>query len=197
MFKEDLTNFGYIIGDLPRELYLSLNEECKFAESHNKEFISGLTGLGVPKHYFVEKNKNELLNFIEITRLKYDEIYPNLSHIKILSNDLPFYYDKPWINIQKENEFIPNHTHDGIYSYTIWIKIPYNSDDKHTGNFEFTYLNTIGRLSNKIINLNKSFEGKIIMFPAKMQHVVWPFYNNKENRISISGNILLNAKGLN
>ena len=49
---------------------------------------------------------------------------------------------------------------------------------------------------SKVIKLNKKDEGRIVFFPAPMEHIVYPFYTSDEFRISISGNILLNTKKL-
>ena len=39
------------------------------------------------------------------------------------------------------------------------------------------------------IDVDKSFEGKMLMFPAKLQHLVYPFYTSDKERITVSGNI--------
>jgi len=41
--------------------------------------------------------------------------------------------------------------------------------------------------------LDKSWEGTIIVFPAKMLHCVYPFYTSDGTRISLSGNVLLDT----
>ena len=40
--------------------------------------------------------------------------------------------------------------------------------------------------------LGKEYEGKMLFFPSKLLHQVYPFYNCDEDRISISGNININ-----
>jgi hypothetical protein len=193
-----LFNFGFIEDIIPKDLYESLLKECLTAEKKNKKFISGLTGAGVAEHFFVEKNKKKLLDFIKIFKQKYESVFPGTANVKILTKNVNFNFGDPWINFQKKNQFVPNHTHDGILSYTIWIKIPYNSADEfkytggfHAGSFEFTYNSIIGNIQCKTINLNKNDSGKIIMFPAKLLHCVYPFFSTDKTRISISGNILL------
>ena len=42
-------------------------------------------------------------------------------------------------------------------------------------------------------DLNESHEGTMLFFPAKLRHQVYPFYNCDEERISVSGNILVNT----
>ena len=39
------------------------------------------------------------------------------------------------------------------------------------------------------IPVDKSFEGKMIMFPASQYHAVYPFYTSDEERITVSGNL--------
>ena len=105
-----------------------------------------------------------------------------------------------WVNYQKQYEFNPLHKHDGIYSFVIWLKIPYeweeqNKDNKSRakdkGTFSFQYTNMFGELLNTDYKLGKKHEGTMLLFPSRLNHQVFPFYNCEEERISISGNILL------
>ena len=41
--------------------------------------------------------------------------------------------------------------------------------------------------------LDKNSEGRMLFFPAKLNHLVQPFYNCDKERISISGNIRLDV----
>ena len=36
-----------------------------------------------------------------------------------------------WVNYQKQNEFNPVHNHGGVYSFVIWMKIPYDSEKQN------------------------------------------------------------------
>jgi hypothetical protein len=88
------------------------------------------------------------------------------------------------------------HHHEGIISYVIWIKIPYESDDelemgKNASTFELSYSSILGFNLLKQIKLGKKDEGRILMFPSKLNHQVYPFYKCDDTRISIAGNILL------
>ena len=48
-----------------------------------------------------------------------------------------------------------------------------------------------GELLNTDYKLGKKHEGTMLLFPSRLNHEVHPFYNCEEERISISGNILL------
>ena len=52
-------------------------------------------------------------------------------------------------------------------------------------------MDILGQMSNYTYEMNPEMEGTIVFFPAKLKHVVYPFYNCDEDRISISGNIQL------
>jgi len=190
-------NFGYIKSKLPKELYNNLLKECLKARK-NKKLISGLTNKGVPEHFYVEKNYEDLTIFIKKMHIAYENSFPGLSDIKVLTDSVPFSYGVPWINLQKQHEFVPIHLHGGIFSYTIWMKIPYdNTKEEYSGNFQFVYTDVTGASRSETMKLSKKDEGTIIMFPAKLNHIVWPFYDNKDTRISISGNIELDSnKGI-
>tara|TARA_A100001011_G_C13554878_1_gene533931 strand:- start:119 stop:511 length:393 start_codon:yes stop_codon:yes gene_type:complete len=111
-----------------------------------------------------------------------------------------FKLGKPWINYQKKNEFIPNHIHDGIFSYTIWMDIPYDSNEelKEGGNdascFQFSYTDILGITRVHNIRLNKKDNGRMLFFPAKLRHQVYPFYTTDKYRVSISGNVMLDIE---
>ena len=49
-----------------------------------------------------------------------------------------------------------------------------------------------GRIAKHRIFLDKKSEGGMLFFPAKLMHMVYPFYNCDKERISISGNICIN-----
>jgi hypothetical protein len=195
---KDFYNFGYIIADVPKDLYKLLIEESKIAEKENKEMHSGITGKRVAKQYFIKNSLIELNNFIEDLRKEYDNKYPGLSNLRVLTKNAPYFFTTPWINFQKKHEFIPNHRHDGVYSYSMWLKIPYEYEEEtkgggiHASVFEFTYIDVNGYIQSNIIKLGSNFERKVIMFPSKMLHCVYPFYTSDETRLSVSGNILLN-----
>ena len=111
--------------------------------------------------------------------------------------------DKFWVNYQYKNEFNPFHDHTGVYSFAIWLKIPYDWEYQHklpqfldikdgqrkAGNFEFEYLDSLGSIINYAFKLSPKLEGTMLFFPAKLRHCVHPFYETDEARISIAGNL--------
>ena len=122
----------------------------------------------------------------------------------------PFYLNGFWVNYQRQNEFNPLHDHTGVYSFVIWLKLPVefadqnrnpissHSNTRNISAFQFLYLDMLGGHETYLYELGKAWEGTMLFFPSKLNHQVYPFLNCEEERISISGNILLNGfkKGL-
>ena len=63
-----------------------------------------------------------------------------------------------WVNYQYQHEFNPYHHHGGIYSFVVWLKIPYDWKEQHNlpfmegmkdadrkaSDFEFEYCDLLG-----------------------------------------------------
>ena len=108
-----------------------------------------------------------------------------------------------WVNYQYKTEFNPYHDHSGVYSFTIWMKIPYAWEDQkqlpqfrdidekniYAGSFQFEYNDSLGGVRNFSYKLSPKYEGFMLFFPAKLRHCVYPFYETDEPRISIAGNL--------
>jgi len=118
----------------------------------------------------------------------------------------PYFLSSFWVNYQKETEFNPLHQHtNAIYSFVIWLKIPTkyeeqkqlkiasNANSESISNFSFNYLDILGNNRGYIYKMSPSMEGTMLFFPSHLQHQVFPFYNCKEERISISGNIAVDT----
>lgn len=128
-----------------------------------------------------------------------------IKDIQILNKNLPFKIGQLWVNFQKKHEFNPIHNHTGIFSFIIFIKIPYNLDDelkKGPGRNSNTnassqlcfILNSCeGKLMPILIPVDKSYEQGMYIFPSSYNHLVYPFYTSDDFRITISGNIMFYA----
>ena len=119
--------------------------------------------------------------------------------------DHEFCLSEAWVNFSKKHDFNPIHKHAGVYSFVIWVKIPYDLDEElkvYSGKvdgsvnslFEFTTIESFGSINNQTIPVDKSYEWEMIFFPAEMMHQVYPFYSSDEFRVSIAGNIAFSVK---
>ena len=136
---------------------------------------------------------------------KYKEEFENMGDDIGVSGSHRYYLHSWWVNYQNQTEFNPGHTHGGVYSFVIWMKIPTHYKDQQKlpissnstsgviSNFEFSYLDLFGRIRSYEYLMRPELEGTLVFFPAKMVHQVYPFFECDEERISISGNILVNT----
>ena len=173
-----------------------LNQILK--DKNAKKFVTGLTEQGVANHTKILDKKTLSIIDKYIKRLMgfYYYVYPDyLKTQNQLDTELPLELSYIWANHQKAGELLPLHDHDGIYSFNIWLKIPYDSTNKKfAGTFAFSYQNILGQSYFHNINLTSKDEGLITLFPSKLQHIVYPFYNSKKTRISIAGNVAFSTK---
>ena len=107
-----------------------------------------------------------------------------------------------WVNYQKQHEFNPPHSHGGIYSFVVFMKIPThwkeqralplsaNSNYPCASDFQFLLGQGNGTVPTIEIPLSPEDEGRMLFFPAWLSHQVLPFYGTEEERITISGNII-------
>ena len=113
----------------------------------------------------------------------------------------PFVLSSLWVNFQRQHEFNPIHHHTGLFSFAIMMKIPYDwreqyelphikaSNSPSAGNFEFLYTDIMGTVKSLPYKLDPNCEGLMLFFPASTRHLVYPFYECEEERITIAGNI--------
>ena len=111
-----------------------------------------------------------------------------------------------WVNYQKQHEFNPIHIHNGGngYSFVIFVKIPTHWKEQHAlpfvahsnapqaSDFQFVWVEkNRDRCIATNLTLSPEDEGRMLFFPAWLKHQVYPFYECEEERITISGNIVL------
>jgi hypothetical protein len=116
--------------------------------------------------------------------------------------------DGLWVNFQKKGEFQPIHAHGGMFSFVIWMDIPYHYKDEAKlpfaksnshippgGNFSFlTASGTSREVKPTNIEMSPEMNGYCCFFPSDLCHQVYPFYTSDKDRISISGNIHYHPK---
>jgi uncharacterized protein (TIGR02466 family) len=103
----------------------------------------------------------------------------------------------PWINFQHAGEFNPIHTHTGELSVVIYIDIPeciadenketWQSNAPSAGMISWTY-GDAAMIATDYHYTHQPATGEMFIFPATLQHMVYPFKSDVE-RISMSFNI--------
>jgi hypothetical protein len=202
----DFPNLGIIRGHIDdasltalKKEILEIQEDFSKGVPHNKELAGHIR-----KEYLLFKSCSSmeplLVDLAERYHKKYQYTDPNIA----MGNQHSFRLDSMWVNFQQKHEFNPLHRHGGLYSFVIWIDVPYflnfekdvspgkQSIDNRSGMFEFTYINVVGQIRGELIPVDKAYEGDIILFPAALHHMVHPFYSSDKYRISVAGNITVN-----
>ena len=205
------SSYGWLEGELDKEHVEFLWEQIK--NHPNKDHKGRLIG-NVSKSYALEDKDNYFQNkVLRHLAVAYYQMsgnkHPMRNYHETLENyslDLSTF----WFNRQKQGEFNPYHDHGGVYSFVIWLKIPYDHkeqaklpqfkgtklSDVKAGCFEFEYFDIFGRVSQYTFELNPTFENKILFFPSMFRHCVYPFYSTDETRVSVSGNLWLNTQNV-
>ena len=195
-------NLAYVKSKVSSKTLEELKEEAKFIlENSNqfKKYNKDLAG-NLEKEYSTHKSQEILRSYLISLANEFhkhsaeNEHYPQWD-IKDL-----------WINFQKKYEHNPLHNHTGVLSFVLWVQIPYNLKDElshpncinsntpSNSLFEFVFTDFMGRIVQNRIEVDKSWEGTMIMFPSSLNHMVSPFYTSDEYRISISGNLIVSSK---
>jgi hypothetical protein len=207
-FRE-LPTYGVLLAQVPQPIMDQLKSEIDnmIANNFAGEFDYRQLLLGHMTHEFgltdsIPVLEPFLLNMSSLYNQKWnyyqglDEQYNGAGEKQLKLVDL-------WVNFQKKHEFNPPHTHTGIMSFVIWVKIPYDLQEElkvfpeiksgptRTSKFTFHYTNVLGQLQHYTLDVDKSFEGNMAIFPSHLNHSVNPFYTSDEYRISVAGNIRL------
>ena len=176
-------------------------EEIKkdFTLYDSKKHNSKLAG-NIRKEYILEQSHSIIRQLTYPLVMEYENHFNFLKCFDMMTQNFPIELGKCWVNFQKKGEFNPVHSHDGIWSFVIYISVPFNIEEelKHSpgyesnnncsGHFQFLYTNALGNINQNTIPVDKSFENTILVFPSKLVHTVYPFFTSDDYRISISGN---------
>jgi|TARA_R100001460_G_scaffold16215_1_gene35553 hypothetical protein len=188
------------IFDLPEDIMQDLKERCFKAKQDQASYNDRLAG-HIKEQYKIEEASLEFIKYLMLC-CKDETIFKQLPSY-ILSESKPVYLDTMWVNFQKKHEFNPPHTHTGVLSFVIFVQIPYDlkeeekcfkiklSEDNSNQTSKFGFLNTDyqGRIKLHTLDVDKTFEGKILLFNSKQMHTVFPFYTSDDYRITVSGNL--------
>lgn len=206
-----LRNISVLEAKLPFDIFTNLKSSIEdipnFTEKYNNQLIGHMQ-----EEYSLNHIKDSMSDFLLATANTWVEHNPGYveSLINVSKSNTDTYklvVSNLWVNKQKKYEFNPIHTHTGVLSFVIWMNIPYDLEkeesyfpitsneteidrsNSHTSKFTFIYNDALGKIQYFSLPVDKSWEGTIIMFPASLNHCVYPFYTSDDYRISVSGNI--------
>ena len=200
-------NYGYLSIKLTDEQVKPILDEVREIETDFSKAEPANYGLAgnIKKEFRLIKSKQYAEQLIFPFLNDYDSHFYYTKSIKLLSDHLPVFLQETWVNFQSKGEFNPLHDHSGIYSFVLWLQIPYKIEDEmaldsgrqsgnpSAGHFEFQYNVSTGKIRPCLIPADKTFENTLIIFPASLTHCVYPFFSSDEYRISVSGNFSLKS----
>ena len=198
---------------IPEDIYNNIMSEikeiqnCGSPNKWNKELAGA-----IEKEYLLIKSRSFLVSFLkdmaaeyvdcEIKNLYEYGLLPTPDDARRSETKAEFEVLQIWVNYQQKNEYNPIHNHGGDFSFVLWMEIPFKHSDEckvknvvnsnsglNASNFEFIYSDILGKINTYSFPVESGWEGRIIMFPAKLLHIVYPFQTSDGYRISISGNL--------
>ena len=203
-----LPNVGLTNGMIPPDIYQALNSEIVDIHTASETGTLDKNGImqmnpslagQITKEYQITKSLPLLNPFLEEMGRAYQknwDYYPKENPNKNLK------VESVWVNMQKKLEVNPLHNHDGTLSFVAWLHVPFKLEDERNmpnckmsrtmelaSTFQFVYNNVLGTISNCPMFGGKGWEGRIVMFPSKLLHIVYPFQTSDGYRISIAGNL--------
>ena len=196
-----LPNVGLTNGTIPPQIYQALNQEIVDIHNDDSNTMRMNTALAgqITKEYQITKSLPLLNPYLEEMGRAYQKewnYYPKENPNKDLK------VESVWVNMQKKLEVNPLHNHDGTLSFVAWLHVPFKLEDERNvencknsrtvelaSTFQFVYSTALGTIANCPMFVESGWEGRIVMFPAKLLHIVYPFQTSDDYRISIAGNL--------
>lgn len=208
---EFLCSTFYVKHKIPDPLLKKIKSELEFIRRDiDKQYWNDSLAGAIEEQYnlntnnasFYEELEDLVLDICEDTERKQELLNPTT----YITEYNEVYLESVWINFQKKYEFNPIHTHAGDYSFVLFVDIPFDikdekvcknairtsEKDRSNGVFTFAYPNSASPLpiSYQHLDIDRSWEGTMFVFPANLAHCVNPFYTSNDYRVTISGNIL-------
>ena len=200
----DLSQFGiygcYLPVNLWKKTLIVLEKRNKFIKNKANKTLAG----NIKEEYDIPELIPEYGPFIcaQIMNFPFFEKIAEVFRNTLCASDFDIRLHRLWINYMKKHEFNPIHTHSGLFSFVIFVKIPYDlktelaksPGKKSNGNssslLQFQVYDLEGDLMEINVPVDKSYEGGMYIFNASTRHLVYPFFTSDDYRITLAGNII-------
>jgi hypothetical protein len=200
---ELLPNHGFLLHKFSTAELAPLREEVAAIQSnwHAKPFNLELVG-NLQREFLITDSRESIEHLLTplVEQLEADTGYAR--EVYINQHPGKFVLDDVWVNYQRAGEFNPVHDHRGVYSWVIWLDLPYTlkEEDAHVpwanphknfaGQFVIHYTDIVGNIKNYPLPTDQRMTSHCAIFPSRLRHSVYPFYTTDKYRISVSGNFL-------
>ena len=196
-------NLGWLDCKVSDDIMHKMSETIRMGEEKNISASERLAG-HLFKEFSILEDANWFIQEVIAPLIdSYEYNFKSLSGDMMTKNHRYTALDL-WVNYQRKGDFNPIHYHSGAYSFVLFFNIPTNWETENQevlnvkkepciSDFSFVYSDLLGEIKQEYFHLNESDNGRLIFFPAKLRHLVNPFYKSDDLRITISGNIGLNS----
>lgn len=196
-------NIGFLKATLSdAEMQPIRDEIAEIQENFENTYkANGFLVGNIKKEFKISKSAEHISNLLPKYVQEFEDQNNYFRHQDVLDQNCPMMLKNVWVNFQEKYEFNPVHDHNGLLSFVIWTKIPYKIEDEVeqgpgkesraplAGTFCFYFTDSLGNIRHYDIPADHTMENSLLLFPAKLNHSVHPFYSSNEYRISVSGNI--------
>ena len=153
----------YVLADVPKDILNKL-DECIDEKGLNP--VNGDLAGNIMHEYSIPKGKPIVSPMLMHMVTEFNKKYPNYikkAHSTVNYKQVDIELFNLWVNFQKKHEFNPMHVHDGLYSFVIWHKVPYDikdekarlpnirDEDFRAGMFAFFYSEPGGKIYQEAI----------------------------------------------
>lgn len=200
-------NPGYLLHDCTElelaELWREVDAIASSGGHSHRTAYTELVGV-IDREYHLEHCRSSVFDLVKPLAEEYIKAFHYDEKIRRLGlGERELELGALWVNFQQAGEFNPLHHHDGLFSFVIWLDIPYTReaeqatgpgqrpDYKPNGDFHFHFTDSLGQIRTHIMHIDREFNHRLCLFPAELHHVVYPFYSTDRLRISVSGNLHL------
>jgi len=186
------------IDKIPDDIFKKLKKIVNIKKVKANDTLAG----NMEEEYYLNEHTSILEKYIIDHAFSYSPLVTNINKThKAFTENRPLTLSNLWVNHQKKHEFNPIHNHSGVLSFIVFIQIPYlikdqdkispgkYSNGNRAGRLAFLEITPTGRIEHKVLDVDKTWEQSVLIFPAELNHIVYPFYKVNKPRITISGNI--------
>ena len=200
----DISQFGiygcYLHVNLWKKPLIVLEKRNKFIKNKANKTLAG----NINEEYDIPELMPEYESFIctQIINFSFFKRTADMLRNTLADHDFGIRLNRLWVNYMKKHEFNPMHTHGGLFSFVVFVKIPYDlktelakspgkkSNSNFTSTLQFQYFDAGGIPMEVNVPVDKSYEGGIYIFNASTRHLVYPFFTSDDYRITLAGNII-------
>ncbi len=203
-------NPGYLLAQLTDEQLAPVWQEVRHIQqdfSQGESVVKYLTG-NIRHEYQLRACREHVERFMQPYLAEYIDTFQYASRLQQLNTNVPLVISEEdlWVNYQSRGEFNPPHHHSGVFSFVIWLQIPYTMAEEaaagpgsqgyepESGHFVIHYTDTLGQIRHERLWVDSTKQGYVCLFPNTMVHHVSPFYSTTDWRISVAGNFKFKVK---